>query len=204
MSGSDEPLGACHSIIIDEQTPRCWLIAIHHPFRAYIIANRKSSRKILKNIWSSILCGENSARPWFRTVTSLFDKQNFPYISGKDVFFRFSCEAIFGREEWITRRVTDVERLAEESSLSADKLSIYVRASFLLFILLCPFFAFLKKSMPIFQRSRCKDTNFIFGTVSLCHFVSLYVTLCHFYFVNNLEMSKKMSIFANWKSISLT
>jgi hypothetical protein len=23
MSGSDEPLGACHSIIIDEQAPRC-------------------------------------------------------------------------------------------------------------------------------------------------------------------------------------
>ena len=54
MSGSDEPLGACHSIIIDEQAPRCWLIAIHHPFRAYIIANRKSSRKILKNICLNI------------------------------------------------------------------------------------------------------------------------------------------------------
>ena len=150
-----------------------------NPFFVFLV-------KILKNIWSSILCGENSARPWFRTVTSQFDKQNFPYISGKDVFFRFSCEAIFGREEWITRRVTDVERLAEESSLSADKLSIYVRASFLLFILLCPFFAFLKKSMPIFQRSRCKDTNFIFGTVRICPIMSEFVRICQFLFCKKL------------------
>ncbi len=37
--------------------------------------------------------------PLWRKVTSPFDKQNFTYISGRDVFFRFSCEAIFGREE---------------------------------------------------------------------------------------------------------
>ena len=50
-----------------------------------------------------------------------------------------------------------------------------------LFILLCPFFAFLKKSKPLFQRSRCKDTNFIFGTVQICPFLSKFVHFCPFF-----------------------
>ena len=88
MSGSDEPLGACHSIIIDEQVPRCWLIAIHHPFRAYIIANRKSSRKILKNICLNIfflllkrkksLWKGGAAAPELRAVVSLLWMPAFP------------------------------------------------------------------------------------------------------------------------------
>ena len=60
----------------------------------------------------------------------------------KQIFFRFCCRRPFSAwENEETRRVTDVERLAEESLLSADRLAIYVRASS----------EALHSSMPIFR-----------------------------------------------------
>ena len=128
--------------------------------RVIIIANRKSSRKILKNFWLSILLGIKSARPSYyhelsnyRIIVSVRvghtqfsnslildrspNQQNFTYISGIDVFFR-------------------------------------------------------KKSMPLFQRSRCKDTHFIFGTVRICPYMSENVRFCPFFLLQNVaNVAKK-------------
>ena len=92
-----------------------------------------------------------------------------------------------------TRRVTDVERLAEESLLSAGKLAIYVRASSEALHSSMPIFRLFRKNQPLFQRSRCKDTNLFFGTVAICRDLSRFVT---FFLKYLLHISKKISNFA--------
>ena len=72
-----------------------------------------------------------------------------------------------------------------------------------LFILLCPFFAFLKKSMPIFQRSRCKDTHFIFGTVRICPQMSANVRKCPLFFSFTIVYVKKNQYLCGVNSITL-
>ena len=39
--------------------------------------------------------------------------------------------------------------------------------------------------------SRCKDTNYIFGTVQLCPAMSIYVQLCPFIVLKKLAYIKK-------------
>ena len=124
---------------------------------------------------------EKSAWPWFRTVTSQFDKQNFTYISGIDVFFIFSCRRPFSAwkneepEGW--RMWRDWQKKARFQLTSYPYTSVLHRKHF---ILPCPFFAFLEEIVAVFQRSRCKDTNFIFGTVRIRPQMSANVRKCPF------------------------
>jgi hypothetical protein len=45
--------------------------------------------------------------------------------------------------------------------------------------------------MPLFQRSRCKDTNFIFGTVRICPQMSANVRKCPLFFSFTIVYVKK-------------
>jgi hypothetical protein len=47
-------------------------------------------------------------------------------------------------------------------------------------------FRLLRKNLPIFQRSRCKDTKFIFGTDRICPNLTEFVRICQFLFCKKL------------------
>ena len=80
----------------------------------------------------------------------------------KQIFFRFCCRRPFSAwENEETRRVTDVERLAEEK-LAFNWQDRHIRQSFIgsSSFFHAHFSPFLRKKLARFQRSRCKGTHF--------------------------------------------
>ena len=121
------------------------------PLGSYPNVLKSFHRKILKNIWSSILCRENSARP-----------SNYHELSN----YRIKVSVRVGHTQFSNSLILD--RYPNQQNFT------YISGKDV-------FFAFLKKSKPLFQRSRCKDTNFIFGTVQICPFLSKFVHFCPFF-----------------------